>query len=154
MASKSDADKTAEKAEAAAKKVADEAQKGFESMADLMMMPRLDASAMGDFGRKNMDAMIEVGRILFDGAKNLTAKQIEVNRDMVQEFTNISTGVAKAKEGNAPGLGLDAFQAMSQKNMTSAREIADIAFQANQKAFAVLQKRFTDAVSELQGETE
>lgn len=144
--------KTQTKTEDTAAKMADGAQKGFEAMADLFMVPKLDMSAAGDFHRKNMEAATEAGKILFDGSKAVAAKQVELSRDYVQEMTDMASGASKAKDDTSPMVGFEFFQAAAQKNMASMREIADIAFDANQKAFAVMQTRYTECLSEVQGE--
>ncbi len=141
--------------EDAAQKMADEAQKGFEAMADFFMAPKLDLATLGDFHRKNFDAAYQAGKIMTDGAKAVMTKQVELGRDMAQEFSDIATGAAKAKDGDNIALaGMTAFQTASQKNMANMRELADIAFDANQKAFAVVQARYVESMAELRGEAE
>jgi len=139
-----------------AENMADEAQKGFEAMADFFMIPKLDLSMLGDFHRKNFDASYQAGKILADGSKAILAKQVEMGRDMAQEFSDVATGAAKAADdSSASGVaGMSAFQSVAQKGMANMRDLADIAFDANQKAFAVMQARYSESLAELRAEAE
>ncbi len=122
----------------------------FDAFASLFKMPEIE----GDFGldgmNKSMGAASEAGRILFDGAKAVMAKNIDIARENVQEVVDLATGAVTNKTPEASFQTVSDLTAkMAQRNMAGMREVADLMIDANQKAVTVMQERYAGALDEM-----
>lgn len=137
------------KTETAAKKAA--AQKaGFEAFADYFTAPTFDAKSVFEFQRKNVEAVVEANKIIFEGAKAAAQKNIDLAKDTLAEVNEATTAAMGSKTPeNGVQKSVEMAQGMLQKNIKIARESADVMVDAGQKAVAVLQDRYTESTEEL-----
>lgn len=134
----------------ASKKTAESAKKGYEAFAEMFSAPTFDAAAIFEFQRKNMDASVEAGKILFDGIKAAAQKQIDLSKDALAEITEASTDVFTNK---TPETGfaktVEFTQGIMRKNLANMREVSDVMISANQKAVSILQDRYEAGSKEM-----
>ena len=127
------------------------ADDSFDAFSAFFMQPSFDSTGLVDFSRKNMEATAEIAKILSDGSKDVIQRQVDAVRDSAKDFVNVSQGAMTNQTADAgSAFGLEYFQTQMTKNLEIAREVADILVETNQKAVAVVQKRMTDGVAELQ----
>lgn len=138
------------KSSAGASAASGNAKKGYDAMSEWFSVPNFDAKGVFEFQRRNIEAAIEANKIVFDGLKAATQKNIDLAKDSIAELNEVAGTAVSAK---TPETSLqDSFELtkkMYQKNLAVAREAGDLVVDAGQKAVALLQKRYTDGAEEL-----
>ena len=125
----------------------DSAKKLFDdifNMAQAIKLPGVNVDALVQGRRKDLEALLEVGRIAQSGAQSLSQKQADMLRASVEDLRNVLTGV-----GKTAGSQLDAVRAAAAKAFTNVAELAQIALQSQSDAFDTVLRRAEENIQEL-----
>lgn len=112
---------------------------------------QFDMQAALDFQKKNLEAVVEANRMMFDCAKAVATKQADFAKDVAADLNDKAV---KGFQNEAPEFNVTKSIEELQANVKSfgdnAREVADMTTEAGQKAFTLLQERYTASVEEIQ----
>lgn len=122
---------------------------GTEMFTD-MFKSSMDMAQLIEAQRRNIEALMEAQRIAFDGYKTAMERQVAMMKDAMDEMSNMAGDAfsGKTPEANAAKQ-MELAQTALRNTFENVREVADLTAKANQEAFTVLQKRFTDSMEEM-----
>lgn len=113
-------------------------------------VPGLDASALNESRKKDLQALVEANRIAVEGMQALARKQLEVFQSTMSELQaitpSLSAGTSAAPDVAKQG---QAAQKVWQKAMTDMRELADLARKSQTDALVTIAQRATQNLQEL-----
>lgn len=135
-----DADKMAEMFKAP------DMNKLFESM----NMPGVDAQAMIELQRRNMDALIAANQAAAAGYQDFFRKQVAI---FEETMATAQAQIASMRENAGPeGASKQAelYKAAFEKALANMTELAEAAKKANEEAFAIVSARVQESIAELQ----
>ncbi len=125
----------------------DNPSKLFDDIAKLAQhykLPGVDIDAVLQGRRKDVETLLEVGRIAQSGAQSLAQKQAEMLRASVEDLRSVLSAQANT-EGGKP----DAARQAAEKAIGNVGELALIALQTQSDAFDAVRKRTQENISEL-----
>ncbi|WND02030.1 phasin family protein [Temperatibacter marinus] len=133
-------------------KPAQESVFGFDAFTKMFeTAPQFDVQSALDFQKKNLEAMVEANRVMFDCAKEVATKQADFAKIVAADLNDKAV---KGFQNEAPEFNVNKQIAELQANVKTlgenVREVADMTTEAGQKAFTVLQERYTASVEEVQ----
>ena len=118
-------------------------------------VPNVDAQALMEIQRKNIEAMTAANRIALEGAQSLTRRQAEILRQAwdestaaVQELT--SAGKPEDKLAKQTEMAKHGFEV----SVANARELAEISAKSNNEALELISKRIAELMDEVKVELE
>ncbi|MCB1908140.1 MAG: phasin family protein [Rhodocyclaceae bacterium] len=94
--------------------------------------------------RKDLEAMLEAGRIAQSGVQSLAQKQSEMLRTAVEELRGVL-----AANPDATGNQLNTIRQVAGRAITNVSELAEIALQSQSQAFDTVRKRAQEDIDEL-----
>ena len=110
-------------------------------------LPGVDADALVDWQRKDLDALAEANRQAYAGIKALAERRDEILRDTLVQWQealkNAIGSDALAKQGEAAKRGL-------QKAIEHVRELAEMETQSRNNAWQVVRDRTQESMANLQ----
>lgn len=124
---------------------------GFDAFSKMFeKAPSFDMPAVMDFQRKNVEALVEANRVMFDCAKAVASKQADFAKTVAADMNEkaVKTFQNEAPEFNI-NKSVEDFQAGVKTLGENAREVTDMTTEAGQKAFAVMQERYQESVEEI-----
>lgn len=121
----------------------------IKEMTEKFKMPGVDAQAMVEQQRKNIDAAVEAMRIATKGTHNVAERQLELFHAASTQLLSMFTA-AKLKPEERAELAKKAFDAA----LAGSRELYDITTKASEEAFAVARQRITEGVEQFRKHTE
>ncbi len=125
----------------------------FSKMGENFAVPGVDASAIMETQKRNMEAIVQANRLSFEGTQALMHRQGEIVRQAVEE---VSRAVQSMSAAGTPDevmskqteLVKDAFE----RTLSNVRELAEMGAKSNQEAVEVLNKRVSDSLEELKSQ--
>lgn len=127
----------------------------FTKIAGQFKVPNLDAHALMEIQRKNIEAVTAANRIALEGAQALTRRQAEILRQAwdestaaVQELT--SAGKPEDKLAKQTELAKHGFEV----SVANARELAEMSAKSNSEALELINKRIAELLDEVKVELE
>ena len=127
----------------------DNPSKLFDDIAKLAQqykMPGIDIDAVLQGRRKDIETLLEVGRITQSGAESLAQKQAEMLRASLEDLRSVLSAQGKT-EGAKP----DAVRQAAEKAIGNFGELAQIALQSQSAAFDAVRQRTQENIDELKG---
>src|SRR5690606_24695955 len=107
-------------------------------MYEQFQIPGLDLSAVADARRKDVEALVQANKAVYDGMQALAAKQTEMFR---QAMADIQGAVGTA--GTNPAAQTELARKAYEKALVDMRELAEIARQSQTQAMASISERAT-----------
>lgn len=108
-------------------------------------LPGVDLDAVVHGRRKDVEALLEVGRIAQGGAQSLAQKQAELLRSSFEDLRDVLSAPPGAEGGR-----LDAARQAAQKAIGNIGALAQIALQSQSDAFDTVRTRMEENIGELQ----
>jgi phasin family protein len=116
-------------------------------------MPGFNVEAVMNYHRKNVEALMQANKLVFEGLQVFARRQTEIAREAFETapawFQEVSaTGHAAApheKLAKTAEIGKASFE----KGLTAARELGELVAKSNTEAFNVITKRLTDGFEEI-----
>ena len=127
----------------------DNPSKLFDDIAKLAQqykLPGVDIDAVLQGRRKDVETLLEVGRIAQSGAQSLAQKQAEMLRASLEDLRSVLSAQATT-EGGKP----DAVRQAAQKALGNVGELAQIALKSQSAAFDAVRQRTQENINELKG---
>ncbi len=127
----------------------------FAKIAGQFNVPNVDAQALIEIQRKNIEAVTAVNRIALESAQALTRRQAEILRQAwdestaaVQELT--AAGKPEDKLAKQTELAKHGFEV----SVANARELAEMGAKSNSEALELINRRVTELLDEVKTEIE
>ena len=127
--------------------VMDNPSKLFDDIAKLAQQykrPGIDIDAVLQGRRKDVETLLEVGRIAQSGAESLAQKQAEMLRASLEDLRSVLSAQANT-EGGKP----DAVRQAAEKAIGNVGELAQIALKSQSAAFDAVRQRAQENINEL-----
>ena len=113
-------------------------------LAQQYKLPGVDINAIVQGRRKDLEALLEVGRIAQGSAQSLAQKQAEMLRMSLEDLRSVLSGSAIADGSKA-----DAARQAAQKALTSVGQLAQITLKSQSEDFDTVNRRAHENIEEL-----
>lgn len=115
-----------------------------------VQLPNAQIESLLSSQRKNLEALTAANQLAYDGMQAVLSRQAELLRQAVDEVANVtrdlsSPGMPHEKAAKQAELARDAFE----RTVTNMRELAEMVARSNTEAADLLNKRFTESLTEL-----
>lgn len=113
-------------------------------------MPDLEALAAAQ--RRNLEAISAANRVALEGAQAVARRHMEILQNSMGEMTQLMQSVSL--EADATGKATkqaEMMKASYAKAVTNMKELADLIQKSNGEALGLLNRRFSEAMDEVQG---
>lgn len=118
-----------------------------------MKMPNmLDFQALADAQRRNLEAMAAANRVAMEGAQAVARRNMELMQQTMAEMSEAMRGLT-AMDGNPATKAAQQAELMKtnyERAVASMKELADLIQKSNGEALEVLNRRFAEALEEMQ----
>ncbi|WBV41344.1 phasin family protein [Pseudoroseomonas cervicalis] len=115
----------------------------------LPAMPDMESLAAAQ--RRNFEALSAANKIALEGAQAVARRHMEILQQSMSEMTSAMQGVA---QGDSPqdkaAKQAELLKATYGRAVTNLQEIADMIQKSNTEALSLLNKRFAEAMEEVQ----
>jgi phasin family protein len=122
-------------------------------MFSAMKMPNmLDFQALAEAQRRNMEAMAAVNRVAMEGAQAVARRNMELMQQSMAEMSEALRGMT-ALDGNPANKAAQQAEMLKtnyERAVGSMKELADLIQKSNGEALEVLNRRFAEALQEVQ----
>ncbi|MBR9972404.1 phasin family protein [Magnetospirillum sulfuroxidans] len=113
-------------------------------------VPGVDVETLVGSQRKNIEALTQANKLAYDGLQAVLKRQVEILRQTMDEVAVVSKDIAEPgnpqdKAAKQAELAKDAFE----RSLSNMRELAEMIAKANNEAFELLNKRFTQNLDEM-----
>jgi phasin family protein len=120
-------------------------------LADFKMPGMPDMEALANAQRKNLEALSAANRVALEGAQAVARRHMEIVQQAMTETTDALKHMTVQEGPQAKAARqADMMKAAYEKAVGNMRELADLIQKSNGEALAVLNRRFTDAMDEVQ----
>ncbi len=125
----------------------------FSKMTEKFAVPGVDATAILESQKRNMEAIVQANRLSFEGTQALMHRQGEIIRQAVEEASRAvqsfsAAGTPDEVLSKQAELVKDSFE----RTLSNVRELAEMGAKSNQEAVEVLNKRVSDSLEELKSQ--
>jgi len=125
----------------------------FTKMADQFKMPGLDAQALVEYQKRNLEAFASANKIALEGAQAVIRRQAEILRKGVEDASKALSELNSAetpqdKFAKQAELAKEAYEAA----IANLRELTEMASKSNVEAADLLSTRVSESFSEITGE--
>lgn len=118
-----------------------------------MKMPNMmDFQALADAQRRNLEAMAAANRVAMEGAQAVARRNMELMQQTMSEMSEAMRGLT-AMDGNPATKAAQQAEMMKanyERAVASMKELADLIQKSNGEALEVLNRRFAEALEEMQ----
>lgn len=113
-------------------------------------VPGLDVDSLVASQRKNIEALTQANKLAYDGLQAVVKRQVEILRQSVDEAAQVAKDIAEPgnpqdKAAKQTELAKEAFE----RSLSNLRELSEMIAKANNEAFDLLNKRFTQTLDEV-----
>jgi phasin family protein len=118
-----------------------------------MKMPTmLDFQALAEAQRRNLEAMAAANRVAMEGAQAVARRNMELMQQTMSEMSEAMRGltVMDANPATKAAQQAELMKANYERAVTSMKELADLIQKSNGEALEVLNRRFAEALEEMQ----
>ncbi|WP_242531038.1 phasin family protein [Roseococcus thiosulfatophilus] len=116
-------------------------------------MPNMMAfQALADAQRRNLEAMAAANRVAMEGAQAVARRNMELMQQTMAEMSEAMRGLT-AMDGNPATKAAQQAELMKanyERAVASMKELADLIQKSNGEALEVLNRRFAEALEEMQ----
>ncbi|MBX9634592.1 MAG: phasin family protein [Magnetospirillum sp.] len=113
-------------------------------------VPGVDVDTLVTSQRKNIEALTQANKLAYDGLQAVVKRQVEILRQTVDEVAQATKDISEPgspqdKAAKQTEMTKDAFE----RSLGNMRELAEMIAKANNEAFELLNKRFTQNLDEI-----
>ncbi|HLO78560.1 MAG TPA: phasin family protein [Magnetospirillum sp.] len=113
-------------------------------------VPGVDVDSLVSSQRKNIEALTQANKLAFDGLQAVGKRQVEILRQTMDEIAQatkdiVEPGNPQDKAVKQTELAKEAFE----RSLSNMRELSEMVAKANNEAFDLLNKRFTQTLDEM-----
>lgn len=113
-------------------------------------VPGLNMDAAMASHRKNIEALAQANQVVIDAVQTFATRQAEIAHGAIQEAPGLMRDMGQPSAANER-LAKNAAIAKDtlERNVAVAKELGDLIAKANDEAFGLIVKRFSEALDEL-----
>ncbi len=122
----------------------------FTSFAEQFKVPGIDAKAVFESQRKNLEVLSAAQAIALEAAQAVSRRQIEILRELMEESAGAVkelTAVGKPEEKLARQTEL--FKQSFEHSLANLRELAEMGAKSNGEAAELINQRITESLDEI-----
>jgi phasin family protein len=122
-------------------------------MFSAMKMPgMLDFQALAEAQRRNLEAMAAANRVAMEGAQAVARRNMELMQQSMAEMSEALRGMTTldGNPANKAAQQAEMLKANYERAVGSMKELADLIQKSNGEALEVLNRRFAEALQEVQ----
>lgn len=113
-------------------------------------VPGVDVEALVGSQRKNIDALTQANKLAYEGLQAVLKRQVEILRHTMDEVAQVSKDIVEPgnpqeKAAKQTEVAKEAFE----RSLANMRELAEMIAKANDEAFDLLNRRFSQNLDEL-----
>lgn len=116
-------------------------------------LPGFDMTALMDTQKKNVEALMAANRAAVAGYQDFFRKQMAIFEETMSAAQAQIGSVGDSMGPDAAAKQTDLYRAAMEKALANMTELAEAAKKANEEAFAIVQARVRESISELQAMT-
>lgn len=125
----------------------------FTKVADQFKFPGLDAQALVDYQKRNLEAVTSANKVALEGAQAVIRRQAEILRQSVEEASKAfaelnAAGTPQDKIVKQAELAKEAYEAA----LANLRELSEMASKSNGEAADLISSRVSESFGEFTGE--
>ena len=122
-------------------------------MTEQFAVPGVDAAAIMESQKRNLEAIVQANRLSFEGTQALMHRQGEIIRQAVEEASRAvqsfsTAGTADEVMSKQAELVKESFE----RTLSNVRELAEMGAKSNQEAVEVLNHRVSESLEELKSQ--
>lgn len=119
---------------------------------DMAMPGTMDFQALAEAQKRNMEAMVQANRVAMEGAQAIARRNMELMQQAMAEMSQAMQGAASPDGSPAEKAARQAelLKSNYERAMASMKELADLIQKSNGEALEVLNRRFAEALDEIQ----
>lgn len=122
-------------------------------MSEQFTVPGVDASAIMDAQKRNIEAIVQANRLSFEGSQALMHRQGEIIRQAVEEVSRAVQALSTAGTADeVMAKQADLIKEAFERTLANVRELAEMGAKSNQEAVEVLNQRVSDSLDELKSQ--
>lgn len=122
----------------------------FTKLADQFKVPAVDAGAVLEYQRKNIEALTAANQVAFEGVQAVAQRQAEIFRKSFEDAAaavNTLTAAGKPEEKLAKQA--DFVKKGYEQAVANGRELLELSAKSNGEAAEVLNQRFVEGIDEV-----
>jgi len=120
-------------------------------LADFRLPAMPDLEALAQAQRRNLEALSAANRIALEGAQAVARRHMEILQAAMQEMTQAVQALSGQEAPQAKAAKqAELLKAAYEHAVTNMRELADLIQKSNSEALALLNRRFAEAMDEVQ----
>ncbi len=112
-------------------------------------LPNVDADALFEAQRKNMDALIEANKAAAAGYQDLVNKQLAIFEQTIAEAQNQLKNAELKLDSETAKERSELARVAFEKAIANMKDLAETAHKANSDAYEIVSKRVKESVDEL-----
>jgi phasin family protein len=117
-------------------------------------LPSFDVDSLMSAQRKNIEALTQANQLAVESVQAVTRRQVEIAREAFEGASNAMRDMAQPsmpEERIAKNAAL--AKQVFEKGVANARELAEMMSKAQNEAFEVITKRFTESLDEFRSQS-
>lgn len=113
-----------------------------------------DLSAVMDAQRKAVGAVVEANRVAIEGYRKASEKHVSNMQKVLDDASDVAVDMFNTKTPDMTAEKQVALvQDIASKGIASFREVVELTISANQDAFTIIQKSFSETVKDVKATT-
>jgi phasin family protein len=113
-------------------------------------VPGMDVETLVSSQRRNIEALTQANRLAFDGLQAVMKRQAEILRQTMDEASQAARDIAEpGSPQDKAAKQAEVTKETFERTLSNMRELAEMIAKANNEAFDLLNKRFTQNLDEL-----
>ena len=122
----------------------------FNKFAEQFAVPGVDAKAMIDSQRKNIEAISAAQQVAFEGAQAVTRRQVEILRQVMEDSADaVREMTAAGKPEDKLAKQAELFKHGFEQALANLRELTEMGAKSNSEAAELINHRITESIDEL-----
>jgi len=118
----------------------------FGKMFEQFKVPGVDMSAIADARRKDIEALVDANKAVYEGMQALASKQAEILKQAMEGIQGAAGGTEMGDPAKQAELARKAFE----KTLSDMKDLAEIARKSQADALASITQRATQNMQEVQ----
>jgi len=119
-------------------------------IAGILHQPGLDLDGILEDQRKNIEALTEANKVIFDNARGVIERQVEIFRETMDKTASLMKSSFQAKSTeDMPDQRAELIRLGMEKSLASMLDITESIIEANAHAFDIASRRMVESVSEI-----
>nr|VFJ55387.1 MAG: phasin family protein [Candidatus Kentron sp. DK] len=118
-------------------------------LGEILRQPNLDLGGILEDQRKNIEALTDANKVIFDNARGIIERQVGMFRETMEQTVSLMDNTLQTKSTrDMAGQQAELVRLGMEKSLASMRDITESITKANAQAFDIANKRMAENMSE------